>query len=125
MKKDKFTKKNVINNVRKTRTWFFKVFLGLLFAVLIFFISVWFTAQELVQNRAFELASFIKNDLEVIKDYWQTTLVMVWEELPRNIIFICDASIIFLIALYIFLKKKLPFVNNLASGFRSLRKRLI
>jgi hypothetical protein len=112
MKKDRLVKKIVAHKVQRTKTWFFKIVLGFLFAGLIFLISVWFTAQELVQNRAFELASFVKDDFDLIQDYWQTTLVMVWEELPRNIIFVCDASIIFLIALYIFAKKKLAFLKK-------------
>lgn len=112
MKKNKLIKKVVAGEVRKTKTWFFKIVLGFLLAGLIFLISVWFTAQELVQNRTFELITFIKDDIDIIKDYWQTNLVMVWEGLPRNIIFMCDASIVFLMALFIFSKKKLVFLKK-------------
>jgi hypothetical protein len=115
MKKDKLIRTVVAGKVRKTKTWFFKVVLGFLLAGLIFLISVWFTAQELVQNRAFEFLTLFRDDLEILKDYWQTTLVMVWEELPRNILFLCDISIVFLIALFIFLRKKFPFIGKVTS----------
>lgn len=128
MKKNKLTKrvmkKIVAYEVKKTRTWFFKVSLGLLLALIIFLVSFWLTASQLIQSRTLELLSLFKDDIEIVRDYWQDTLVTVWEELPRNIIFICDASIVFLIALFIFLKKKFPFVKNMVSSLNKYRKKI-
>lgn len=127
MKNNKLTnkvmKKVVAYEVKKTRTWFFKVILGLLLALVIFLVSFWLSARDLIQSRTLDLLSLFREDFEIIKDYWQDTLITVWEELPRNIIFICDASIVFLIALFIFLKNKLPFMRHRVSSINRYKKK--
>jgi hypothetical protein len=121
---NKVMKRVVAYEVKKTRTWFLKVVLGLLLALVIFLFSFWLTARDLIQSRTLDLLSLFREDFEIIKDYWQDTLVTVWEELPRNIIFICDASIVFLIALFIFLKKKLPFMKNKVSAINKYKRKI-
>lgn len=69
---------------RRSLWWLAKFFCILL---VLFFAGAWFlwvAAAKITERRTLELLTLFTQDREVVAQFWQDTLMVIWEELPQK-----------------------------------------
>lgn len=105
--------RKVVSFERKRVKWwltrFFAVLIGLLSTLLAF---LWLFQQALVERSVFDLFTLMTEDREIIEQFWQDTLGVIWEELPHRLLFLLLIIFIIIIIFIIRSRKKLTVVKT-------------
>ncbi len=107
--------KSVMNKVvalekRRSGWWLLKFILGaagLGVTAGILLLAVW---GQLEQQQAWDSLSLFQEDSEIIHQYWQDTLWVLWEELPKEQLIIGLVALGLVLLILIWGAKKLPVV---------------
>lgn len=97
---------------RRIKFWLFKSILaliGLLGSIL--FLS-WVFQKELFERKVLDLFYLLNEDREIILEFWQDTLVTIWEEIPHVIFFLLGLTFITFIIVIIVVRKRLPVIRK-------------
>jgi hypothetical protein len=92
-------RKSVMDKVtgfeRRRSGWWFMKF-GLVMVALLSLLGglLWFLIQVLTDRQAWELLTIFTQDPEIIKDYWQDTLWVFWEEMPHRLLVVAGVVIL-------------------------------
>ncbi len=85
------------------------VILAFLSAAIFFF---WVIVNELTETGSFSLLKILVKDQEILKEFWQDTLSVVWEELPKLEMVLGVSAITVIIAILIFSRKRVGIVRK-------------
>lgn len=107
---------------KRVRTLFVR--LAVVFGALLFVLgsAMYLFAQELVERQTLELFQLIFEDQEIIRDFWQDALFIVWEELPRRWLLVAIGIIIAGSMVWITTKKKRMRARAIQSNIEHYRK---
>lgn len=92
--------------------WLFRFFLVLTVLVEIVFLSLWFFAKNILESKTYELFSLLTEDREIIEQFWQDTLMIIWEEMPKHLLFIFILSTILIVLILFILRKKIKVIRK-------------
>lgn len=81
-------KKIVAYEERRIGIWlaWFVGIIAVLFVGTVF--SLWYVGTEVIRRQTFELLGLFREDWEIIAEFWQDTVAVVWEELPGEWFFV-------------------------------------
>lgn len=109
--------KNVMGKVmayEKTRiaVWL-RAFLFLFGAfVFVIIVGLLMAAYDMVQKETFTLFALLGEDFDIIIEFWQDTLSVLWEELPRSLVYIVATSLMGLILLLLVTGRKRTLIRK-------------
>lgn len=90
---------------RHVKWWLGKFILVISVLCASFIFSAAVFQKEVLQRRILDLLSLFTEDKEIIGQFWQDTLGVVWEEIPHELLFLL--GLIFLIfVIFIFVSRK-------------------
>lgn len=106
----------------RARTLFTR--LAVVFGALLFVwaSALYLFAQELVERQTLELFQLVFEDQEIIRDFWQDALFIIWEELPRRWLLVATGIIFAGIIVWISTKKKRARARRVQSNLEHYRK---
>lgn len=64
-------------------------------------VSVWYAASQIMEQRSLELLSLFREDPEIIREFWQDTLDVFWEEFPKTALIVIVIAILLVIFMFI------------------------
>lgn len=77
---------------------------GLLAALVVL---IWIFQKQLIERDILDLFNLLHEDREIIKEYWQDTLGVIWEELPHRLLILFLVTAIILIIFVVTSKNRL------------------
>ena len=118
----KIMKKVVTFEKRRIIKWIVGIFLGFTIVLTIAAFSFIFIAQDLITSRSLDLLTLFGEDWEIIKEFWQETMVTFWEGLPHEALLIALISLILVLVLILAVVRHLPIIKKKISGLQKYQK---
>lgn len=87
-------------------------------------ISLWLFARQVWEMQVLDLLSLFGEDREIIKEFWQDTVWLIWEELPHRMIYISIFVILILIIFVIFSKSKFGVIKEKMKNLKNYKPKV-
>lgn len=97
---------------RKISLWLgrFAAILVILFGGFLF--SAWIFHRVLIDRQIWDLFSLFSQDREIIAEFWQDAMGVIWEEMPRGPIYALAVIVFLVFAVILSSRKKLKIIRR-------------
>lgn len=84
-------------------------------------LALFTTLRIFDERKIWDLLSLFMEEWEIISEFWQDTVAVIWEELPAELLTLILAVFLFLISLIVVSRKKIAIIRK---KIRYLRKKV-
>lgn len=108
---------------QRTGRWLVVFIATVVLLVALLFAALWIFAKELVERQTLELLTLLGEDQEIIAEFWQDTLTIFWEELPRRWLLGGIVLVMTLMILWVATRKKRHIIQKIRTQLAKYGKR--
>lgn len=125
--KDSDISQNVMKQVtvyekKRTHDWLLRFRILILGLCGIVFLSILYIYRSMIENHTQELFELFTEDIEIIREYWQDTIINIWEELPQVVIITAFVLICGIIGIILLTNSKRRIIKTKIQNLKKYQK---